>query len=99
MNFCRSYPHDYLGNTVDRKFNPTQTSGTDEQRTTNDEQRTTNNEQRATNNEQRTTNNPNMTNTEFKTGVIYPVECVKEGFELIKKDYWLLFAILLVGAL
>ena len=40
-----------------------------------------------------------MTNTEFKTGVINPVECVKEGFELIKNDYWLLFAILLVGAL
>lgn len=40
-----------------------------------------------------------MTNTEFRTGVIRPVECVKEGFELIKKDYWLLFAILIVGAL
>jgi hypothetical protein len=40
-----------------------------------------------------------MTNTEFRTGVIRPVECVKEGFELIKKDYWLLFAIGLVGGL
>ncbi len=40
-----------------------------------------------------------MTNTEFRTGVIKPVECVKEGFELIKKDYWLLFAIVLVGGL
>jgi hypothetical protein len=40
-----------------------------------------------------------MTNTEFRTGVIRPVECVKEGFELIKKDYWLLLAILFVGAL
>ena len=40
-----------------------------------------------------------MTNTEFRTGVIKPVECVKEGFELIRKDYWLLFAIALVGAL
>ena len=40
-----------------------------------------------------------MTNTEFRTGVIKPVECVKEGFELIKNDYWLLFGILLVGAL
>ena len=40
-----------------------------------------------------------MTNTEFRTGVISPVECVKEGFERIKKDYWLLFAISLVGAL
>jgi hypothetical protein len=40
-----------------------------------------------------------MANTEFRTGVIKPVECVKEGFELIKKDYWLLFAIGLVGGL
>lgn len=41
----------------------------------------------------------NMQNTDFRTGVINPVECVKEGFELIKSDYWLLFAISLVGAL
>lgn len=40
-----------------------------------------------------------MTNTEFRTGVINPVECVKEGFELIKKDYWLLFAMALVGGI
>ncbi len=40
-----------------------------------------------------------MTNTEFRTGVINPIECVKEGFELIKKDYWLLFAIGLVGGI
>jgi len=36
---------------------------------------------------------------EFKTGVIRPVECFKEGWELIKDQYWLLFAITLVGAL
>ena len=40
-----------------------------------------------------------MQNTEFRTGVINPVECVKQGFELIKNDYWLLFAITLVGML
>jgi hypothetical protein len=40
-----------------------------------------------------------MQNTQFRTGVISPVECVKEGFERIKKDYWLLFAISLVGGL
>lgn len=40
-----------------------------------------------------------MQNTEFRTGVINPIECVKEGFERIKKDYWLLFAIGLVGGL
>ncbi len=40
-----------------------------------------------------------MNNTEFKIGVIKPVECVKEGWELIKNDYWVLFAIALIGAL
>jgi hypothetical protein len=36
---------------------------------------------------------------EIKTGVIRPVECMKEGWELIKQDYWTLFAITLVGLL
>ena len=41
-----------------------------------------------------------MTNpTEFQTGQIRAVECYKEGWELIKDDYWLLFAISLVGGL
>lgn len=41
-----------------------------------------------------------MNNQEqFRTGVIKPVECVKEGWELIKKDYWLLFAITLLAGL
>ena len=40
-----------------------------------------------------------MNNTEFRTGVISPIECVKEGFELIKPDYWLLFAIGFLGAI
>lgn len=40
-----------------------------------------------------------MTNVDFQTGQIKPIECVKEGFELIKRDYWLLFAIGLVGGL
>lgn len=40
-----------------------------------------------------------MQNRDFRTGVIKPVECVKEGFELIKSDYWIMFAISLVGAL
>jgi uncharacterized membrane protein len=40
-----------------------------------------------------------MLETEFKTGVIRPVECFKEGWELIKDQYWLFFAIALVGAL
>ena len=34
---------------------------------------------------------------EFKTGVIRPVECMREGWELIKDQYWLFFAITLVG--
>lgn len=40
-----------------------------------------------------------MQNTEFQTGVIRPVECFKEGWELIKDQYWLIFAIVLVGML
>ena len=37
--------------------------------------------------------------TEFKTGVIRPVECFKEGWALIKDQYWLLFGITLLGVL
>lgn len=40
-----------------------------------------------------------MAETEFRTGVIRPVECFKEGWELIKDQYWLLFAISMVGAM
>ena len=40
-----------------------------------------------------------MNKTEFRTGTIKPVECVREGWELIKNDYWILFAIGLVGGL
>lgn len=40
-----------------------------------------------------------MDSRQFRTGVINPIECVKEGFELIKSDYWLLFAVTLVGML
>jgi hypothetical protein len=36
---------------------------------------------------------------EFRTGVIRPVECFQEGWELIKKDYWLFFGITAVGML
>lgn len=38
-----------------------------------------------------------MNNTEIRSGVIRPVECAKEAYGLIKSDYWLLFAIWLVG--
>lgn len=38
-----------------------------------------------------------MTNTEFKTGVIRPVEIFKESWNLIKDQYWLLFAVTFVG--
>ena len=40
-----------------------------------------------------------MANIEFKVGVIRPVECVKQGWELIKDQYWLIFAVSLVGML
>ena len=36
---------------------------------------------------------------EFLRGAVKPLECIKEGFELIKSDYWLLFVIWLVGGL
>lgn len=40
-----------------------------------------------------------MSDIQFNTGVIRPVECFKEGWELIKPDYWMLFAVGLVGGL
>lgn len=36
-------------------------------------------------------------NVEFRTGVIKPVECVKEGWALIKDQYWLFLGIIFVG--
>ncbi len=36
---------------------------------------------------------------EFRTGVIAPVECFKEGWALIKDQYWLFFGIVFVGML
>ena len=41
--------------------------------------------------------NPNI--SEFHSGVIAPVECVKEGWNLIKDRYWLFFGISIVGLL
>jgi len=35
----------------------------------------------------------------FNAGAIKPIECVREAWELIKSDYWLLFAISIVGAM
>ena len=40
-----------------------------------------------------------MITNEFQTGVIRPVECMKEGWELIKDDYWLFLGISFVGML
>jgi hypothetical protein len=40
-----------------------------------------------------------MQDLKFRTGVIKPIECVKEAWEIIKPDFWLLFAIVIVGAL
>ena len=36
-------------------------------------------------------------NIQFRTGVIKPVECVKEGWALIKDQYWLFLGIIFVG--
>jgi hypothetical protein len=40
-----------------------------------------------------------MTEIQFNTGVISPVECYKEAWELIKNDYWTLFLIFFLGAI
>lgn len=40
-----------------------------------------------------------MQTEEFRTGVIKPVECVREAWELIKDEYWILFAVSIVGAM
>ena len=37
--------------------------------------------------------------TEFNRGVISPMECIKEGWALIKDQYWLFFGITVVGLL
>lgn len=39
-----------------------------------------------------------MERTEFTVGQIRPVECLKEGWALIKDEYWILFALSIVGA-
>src|SRR6266436_860480 len=36
-------------------------------------------------------------NSQFRTGVIKPVECLKEGWVLIKDQYWLFLGIVFVG--
>src|SRR5499426_828252 len=36
---------------------------------------------------------------EFNRGAVSPMECIKEGWALIKDDYWLFFGITLVGFL
>ena len=40
-----------------------------------------------------------MQTNEFTTGQIRALDCVKEAWALIKDDYWLLFAISIVGAI
>lgn len=40
-----------------------------------------------------------MQEIEFRTGVIKPVEVYKEAWELIKDQYWMVFAVVLVGML
>jgi hypothetical protein len=40
-----------------------------------------------------------LENIEFRTGVIKPVECLKEGWALIKDQYWLFLGITLVAVL
>src|SRR2546423_15155499 len=37
--------------------------------------------------------------SEFRRGVVSPMECIKEGWALIKDQYWLFFGISIVGIL
>ncbi|HYW74710.1 MAG TPA: hypothetical protein VE961_27035 [Pyrinomonadaceae bacterium] len=36
---------------------------------------------------------------EFRSGVVSPMECIKEGWALIKDDYWLFFGLTIVSIL
>src|SRR5262245_58214396 len=36
---------------------------------------------------------------EFRRGVVAPMECIKEGWAMIKDQYWLFFGISIVGIL
>ncbi|HYJ89789.1 MAG TPA: hypothetical protein VEV84_00645 [Pyrinomonadaceae bacterium] len=38
-----------------------------------------------------------MDATEFRTGAIRPVECATEAWQIIRPNYWLLFAMCLIG--
>jgi uncharacterized membrane protein len=40
-----------------------------------------------------------MQTEQFNIGVIKPVECLKEAWELIKPQYWLLFAVTIIGVM
>ncbi len=37
--------------------------------------------------------------SDFRVGVIKPVECIKEGWALIKDQYWLFFGLTIVTML
>jgi hypothetical protein len=41
----------------------------------------------------------NAVPTDFNTGVVAPFDCLKEGWEMIKDQYWLFFGITLVAML
>ena len=36
---------------------------------------------------------------EFQRGVVKPIECIKEGYNLIKDQYWLFVGIAAIGML
>jgi uncharacterized membrane protein len=40
-----------------------------------------------------------MQNEQFNVGVIKPVECLKEAWELVKPQYWILFAVTIIGVM
>jgi membrane-anchored glycerophosphoryl diester phosphodiesterase (GDPDase) len=40
-----------------------------------------------------------MQNEQFNVDVIKPVECLKEAWELVKPQYWILFAVTIIGVM
>ena len=36
---------------------------------------------------------------EFRTGVIQPVECIRDGYDLIRDQYWLFVGMAAIGVL
>jgi hypothetical protein len=45
------------------------------------------------------TPHPQISQTSFRSGAIAPLDCIRQGWELLRDHYWLFFAVVLVGVL